>query len=78
MERDDGQCACVLLASTPIGRHQRCARGLSRPHLCCPSDDEQVSISGQALVFVTRTQAHSFADRAGGLTYLAFAGAQVG
>lgn len=38
---------------------------------------EQVSISGQALVFVVRTTKHSFLDRAGGLTYLAFFGAQV-
>jgi hypothetical protein len=37
----------------------------------------QVSISGQALVFVTRCVGHSFLDRAGGLTYLAFFGAQV-
>lgn len=38
----------------------------------------QVSISGQALVFVTRCTKHSFLDRAGGFTYLAFFGAQVG
>ncbi len=36
-----------------------------------------VSISGQALVFVTRTVKHSFLDRAGGLTYIAFICAQV-
>ncbi|KIZ00694.1 hypothetical protein MNEG_7267 [Monoraphidium neglectum] len=37
----------------------------------------QVSISGQALVFVTRCSGHSFLDRAGTFTYLAFFGAQV-
>ena len=36
----------------------------------------QVSISGQALVFVTRTASHSFLDPAGALTYVAFFGAQ--
>lgn len=36
-----------------------------------------VSISGQALVFVVRTSSHSLASRAGKMTYLAFAGAQV-
>lgn len=37
----------------------------------------QVSISGQALVFVVRTSSHSFFDAAGVLTYVAFFGAQV-
>lgn len=37
----------------------------------------QVSISGQALVFVVRTIRHSFLDRAGGLTYVAFVLAQL-
>ncbi|KAI8467454.1 MAG: putative plasma membrane-type proton ATPase [Monoraphidium minutum] len=37
----------------------------------------QVSVSGQALVFVTRCTGHSFADRAGIFTYIAFFGAQV-
>eukprot|EP00878_Enallax_costatus_P000726 GHUV01000839.1.p1 GENE.GHUV01000839.1~~GHUV01000839.1.p1 ORF type:complete len:832 (+),score=189.21 GHUV01000839.1:2414-4909(+) len=37
----------------------------------------QVSVSGQALVFVVRTARHSFLDRAGGMTYLAFFAAQV-
>ena len=37
----------------------------------------QVSISGQALVFVVRTQRWSFRDRAGGWLYLAFGVAQV-
>jgi hypothetical protein len=36
-----------------------------------------VSISGQALVFVVRTARHSLTTLAGGLTYLAFFGAQV-
>jgi H+-transporting ATPase len=36
-----------------------------------------VSISGQALVFVVRTASHSFLAAAGGLTYVAFFGAQV-
>ncbi|WIA34892.1 hypothetical protein OEZ86_013179 [Tetradesmus obliquus] len=36
----------------------------------------QVSISGQALVFVVRSARHSFTTLAGGLTYLAFFGAQ--
>lgn len=36
----------------------------------------QVSISGQALVFVVRTLRHSFNARAGALTYVAFAVAQ--
>lgn len=38
----------------------------------------QVSISGQALVFVVRTQKHSFASMAGPATYLAFLFAQTG
>eukprot|EP00882_Tetradesmus_deserticola_P005625 GHRQ01005921.1.p1 GENE.GHRQ01005921.1~~GHRQ01005921.1.p1 ORF type:complete len:1073 (+),score=431.52 GHRQ01005921.1:381-3599(+) len=37
----------------------------------------QVSISGQALVFVVRTARHSLTTLAGGLTYVAFFGAQV-
>ncbi|WIA14715.1 hypothetical protein OEZ85_003205 [Tetradesmus obliquus] len=37
----------------------------------------QVSISGQALVFVVRSARHSLASLAGGLTYLAFVGAQI-
>lgn len=37
-----------------------------------------LGIALQALVFVTRTMRHSFADRAGGLTYIAFICAQVG
>lgn len=37
----------------------------------------QVSISGQALVFVTRTMGWSLANRAGTLTYVAFLGAQL-
>lgn len=37
----------------------------------------QVSISGQALVFVVRTEKWSFASRAGLLTYAAFVLAQV-
>ena len=37
----------------------------------------QVSISGQALVFVVRTVRHSFMDRAGSWTYIAFFMAQV-
>ena len=37
----------------------------------------QVSISGQALVFVVRTNFWSFSDRAGGWLYLAFGAAQV-
>ena len=40
---------------------------------CCA----QVSISGQALVFVVRTQSYSLLSRAGLWTYLAFFGAQV-
>lgn len=36
----------------------------------------QVSISGQALVFVVRTISWSFMSRAGSLTYIAFFGAQ--
>jgi hypothetical protein len=43
--------------------------------MCC--FDVQVSISGQALVFVVRTASHSFFDAAGVLTYVAFFGAQV-
>ena len=38
----------------------------------------QVSISGQALVFVVRNQGYSLMERAGGLTYIAFFGAQIG
>lgn len=38
----------------------------------------QVSISGQALVFVVRTQSYSFFARAGTWTYLAFILAQIG
>lgn len=38
----------------------------------------QVSISGQALVFVVRTQKHSLLDAAGMYTYLGFIGAQLG
>lgn len=38
----------------------------------------QVSISGQALVFVVRTQRWSLMDRAGTAIYIAFACAQVG
>ena len=37
----------------------------------------QVSISGQALVFVVRTESWSFMSRAGNLTYVAFFVAQV-
>ncbi|GAB4823503.1 hypothetical protein N2152v2_010549 [Parachlorella kessleri] len=37
----------------------------------------QVSVSGQALVFVVRTFSHSFMVLAGGLTYVAFALAQI-
>lgn len=37
----------------------------------------QVSISGQALVFVVRTQGYSLFSRAGLLTYIAFSLAQV-
>ena len=37
----------------------------------------QVSISGQALVFVVRTQGYSLFSRAGLWTYIAFFGAQV-
>ena len=37
----------------------------------------QVSISGQALVFVVRTQGYSIVNKAGGLTYAAFILAQV-
>jgi hypothetical protein len=37
----------------------------------------QVSISGQALVFVVRTTGYSLLSAAGGLTYLAFFLAQV-
>ncbi|KAF8059373.1 PMA1 [Scenedesmus sp. PABB004] len=37
----------------------------------------QVSVSGQALVFVVRTSSHSLISRAGGLTYVAFFLAQV-
>ena len=37
----------------------------------------QVSISGQALVFVVRTQDYSLLARAGTLTYVAFVLAQV-
>ena len=37
----------------------------------------QVSVSGQALVFVVRTFSHSFMVLAGGLTYVAFFLAQV-
>jgi hypothetical protein len=37
----------------------------------------QVSISGQALVFVVRTQGYSLLSRAGLWTYIAFFGAQV-
>lgn len=37
----------------------------------------QVSVSGQALVFVVRCVTHSFLSRAGLLTYVAFFGAQV-
>jgi hypothetical protein len=37
----------------------------------------QVSVSGQALVFVVRTVNHSLLSRAGGLTYVAFLVAQV-
>eukprot|EP00879_Flechtneria_rotunda_P000106 GHRR01000160.1.p1 GENE.GHRR01000160.1~~GHRR01000160.1.p1 ORF type:complete len:747 (+),score=230.67 GHRR01000160.1:4862-7102(+) len=37
----------------------------------------QVSISGQALVFVVRTASHSFCVLAGGLTYVAFICAQI-
>ena len=37
----------------------------------------QVSISGQALVFVVRTERWSFLSRAGLLTYIAFFAAQV-
>lgn len=33
--------------------------------------------SGQAVVFVVRTVSHSFLSRAGTLTYVAFAGAQI-
>ena len=36
----------------------------------------QVSISGQALVFVVRTQGYSLFSRAGLWTYIAFFGAQ--
>lgn len=38
----------------------------------------QVSISGQALVFVVRTSSWSLMSRAGMLTYVAFFMAQVG
>lgn len=38
----------------------------------------QVSISGQAVVFVVRTMSHSFLARAGAWTYIAFFLAQVG
>lgn len=38
--------------------------------------DAQVSISGQALVFVVRTSAYSLFSRAGLYTYIAFFGAQ--
>jgi hypothetical protein len=41
-----------------------------------PAPPLQVSISGQALVFVTRTASHSLLDPAGAFTYLAFFGAQ--
>lgn len=37
----------------------------------------QVSVSGQAVVFVVRTISHSFLSRAGTLTYVAFVAAQI-
>ena len=43
----------------------------------CKCQSLQVSVSGQALVFVVRTLRWSFLDRAGGLIYIAFAVAQV-
>ncbi len=69
----------------PAGAPARspCLRSaLLRPHLPtlpAPALPSPCCVLGpQALVFVTRTIKHSFADRAGGLTYIAFFVAQVG
>ena len=47
------------------------------PVTCAQAEAAQVSISGQALVFVVRTEGYSLFSRAGLWTYIAFAVAQV-
>lgn len=59
-------CTRVSLTS----QTQPCAKAESHVH-------GQVSVSGQALVFVVRTLKWSLAERAGGFIYLAFGIAQV-
>lgn len=68
----EGLCASTSLLSQCM-IEQKYVRGAMMRSLLYT----QVSVSGQALVFVVRNQGYSLTNRAGGLTYIAFFGAQV-
>eukprot|EP00884_Botryococcus_braunii_P002708 jgi/Botrbrau1/12438/Bobra.0094s0007.1 len=65
-------CDSITVEEQCVAEQKYVRNSILRSLLYC-----QVSISGQALVFVVRTMSHSLANRAGFLTYVAFFVAQV-